>query len=188
MGYVGWVHARREVEGWGVEDEYFDTASGAWVSATRGAEGLRVRMYVPAERKQVTYDSAEGVVRVGELDDELAERWAAEVRGRTMTADWLASELPGVTLRRETDGELDRYETSAPGGVAAVCPDGRCTVPRVEGVTWADARTGLVRRTEAAIGGLHVTCQYGYGVAAVRDVYEVGVPREARVVDERPCQ
>jgi hypothetical protein len=55
-------------------------------------------------------------------------------------------------------------------------------------VTWADARTGLVRRSDATIGGKRVTCQYMYGGPAIRDVFALGVPHDAPVVDERPHQ
>jgi hypothetical protein len=194
MRYAGWVHARREVLGWGQEDEYFDTVSGTWASVTRGPEGLRVRMYVPGERAELTYDSGEGVVRVRELDEGFAERWAADVRARTMKADWLTSGVPaGVTVTRVRDGELDRYETSTSASAQAgtACADGSAAgtaVPRIEGVTWADARTGLVRRSDATIGGMRVTCQYMYGGPGVRDVFEMGVPRDTLVVDERPWQ
>lgn len=188
MGYAGWVHARREIEGWGREDEYFDTVSGTWVSAMWGPQGLLVRMYVPTEQKEVTYDSTDKVVRVREMDEAFAAERAAAVRGRALTAEWLLAEMPGVTVTRVREGDLDRYESSTEETDGEAWGDGHRPLPRVEGITWADARTGLVRRSDARIGGMRVTCQYRYGGPAVRDVFEVGVPRDTRVVDERPYQ
>lgn len=185
MRYAGWVHIRGEMEGNWCSEHHFDTTSGTSVMLWRVPEGLTVKMYIPAERKEVVYHETDAVVRVADLHDESATQLVALAGRHELTVEDLVSGRPGATAVRTGGGELDRYQISIPAEDKATCTDGRCSRPAAEGVVWADSSTGLVRRADLLVGGKRMTSEYTYGEPAIRDVYDVGVPRGARVVDSR---
>jgi hypothetical protein len=58
----------------------------------------------------------------------------------------------------------------------ATIPAGRISI-------WIDPQTQLIRRMDAPADGM--TMEYSYGAPEIRDIYDLGVPRTATIVDAR---
>jgi hypothetical protein len=55
-----------------------------------------------------------------------------------------------------------------------------------ETVVWADPQTKLIKKGRSKTGGEVSEFSFTYGDPAIRDVYDLGVPRNAKVIDARP--
>jgi hypothetical protein len=192
MGYAGWIHVRGESEGHeGWAEIYVNLPDGVRVLAEHGPGGLEVQMHALARHEKVTYRTRDNAVRLGRLSDEEVARWDVETHGFPLELGDVLKAWPKERVTRSQEDGLERYELSPsedqsaiPAGAA--CAAGNCFWGGLKsGVMWTDAGSGLIRRMELRSAGRALSCRYTYGGPGVRDVYDLGVPRETRVIDGR---
>ena len=49
---------------------------------------------------------------------------------------------------------------------------------------WVEPQTKLIRRLETRLDGEPLVLEYSYGEPQIRDIYDLGVPRNAQRVEE----
>ena len=202
--YSGWVHIRTE----GVflpatapatrpastqpvtYISHFNTIDGTSASIAQvNNETLNVDMYIPSRREQFTFNSCTGEITIGRTAD--FSNWAKMMAEYPLTvADTLALRkqqglaLPKVT--ESTEQGLVRFDiTSDPADAKRASDDQRDALP-AHAIIWTDPQTKLIRKAQYESGGERSTARYDYGDPVIREIYDVGVPRDAKVVDHRP--
>jgi hypothetical protein len=185
--YRGWVHTRTTEQAQGAAPsnalsvKHFNTATGAWAQEMHLPDGtLEVHMYLPDEKKEVVYTSRDKEVRLGDMSALFADGWRKEVANSPLTVAAAFAGNAGVVVRSRPEGKLLRYDYAFPNARAAdegPYPE-RCTV-------WADPESRLIQKVMTAFPGSTTTQEFSYGLPEIRDVYDLGVPRDARVVDLR---
>jgi hypothetical protein len=196
--YSGWVHVRfATIDKAGNEidtetmTEHINTATGAAAYDTQVDEIRYVSLSFPQSGEMHRYDSASGEIRINDVIELVSQGRAERLRSYPLT---LAAAVEGVKNRasgrhpivtEQTEHGLLRLDVnfSEPPAVAA---DGSASVP-TSATLWADPQTKLLRRSryEDAGGTIH-QMGFTYGAPAVQSLYDLGVPRDAAVIDERP--
>ena len=160
---------------------YFNTADGTEAQVGRHEGILHVKMSVPARKEQFWYDGKLNQVRIVALPDEVVERMRRiQPQAAAALIDSLirAERSDALEVQRTRKDGLDRFEIrfkdpSQAGGF--------------KGATiWVDPDTRLIRKIQLEIEEAgEVTYAYTYGPPAIKDIYDLGVPRDAKVIDER---
>ncbi|HZZ43453.1 MAG TPA: hypothetical protein VFE58_10995 [Tepidisphaeraceae bacterium] len=185
--YHGWVHNRGIVPGKGEFITHTDTETGTWAEVHREGGEMTVHMYLPAKKEEIRYDSKDGVVRIGEISAELARQRKQIVDGMPWTVGEAVASIPGAKVEEARDGEMEKYEIRLPKDDPKTAMALRRTAypDRVE--IWTDSRTHLIRKASIFVDGKDVINEITYGDPAIHDVYELGVPRDAKVVNVGPA-
>jgi len=185
--FKGWVHIRESIQG---EKNFFvqhiNNETGAWASERHVDGGLDVQMYLPAENEEIKYSSGDGQVKIGEISPEFASRWKTEMQHFPLTKEALLAKVPGATVRRSDDGGLIRFDVAFPADDTRSAQEQNRTEYPSSAVVWIDPTSKLIVKGQSTTDGKLVTMQSSYGDPAVRDVFDVGVPKNAKVVDLRP--
>ena len=203
--YRGWVHMRSEEPGEKPGDaprigvSHLNTIDGTWVIDHQTANFRRVQMYVPKTKEEYTYDLATNEVHVGDLAESFATAWAEQMRNYPLTVmagqDELKKRgLSPAKIVEARDGELQKFEILMSDGAAAPpatqpTTRGATTRPQIEKATiWSDPKTKLITKGTFTTEGDMFTVTYSYGDPQIASIYDVGVPRDAKVVDNRVKQ
>ncbi len=189
--YKGWVHTRNTVAG---EDPnnycvtHFNNETGAWVSEVHSDGALEVEMYVPAEKEEVKYDSKTGEIRMGEVYANFAVEWKKIVQQMPLTITEELKNSATAKIRETREGDLNRFDLIPSTEMEKTRDHDPANDQPQQATTWADARTNLIQKIQVTTAGKIETCTYTYGNPEIRDIYDVGVPRNAKVLDSRPTQ
>lgn len=187
--YQGWIHTRSvhtrnalsnrpDAIAWASQappphDYYFNTSD-----RTR-ASTLTMSYASPKEEVWWQYDKDANEVRVSRFDP------SAPGSGVPFSTDWLT--IDGLlqhftehqrefSVTRRNDPEFDQYE------IAMAMPD----VPHQRRMTLSfDRESRLLRKALIIDPGSSVEMTYDYPRAGPASIYDLGVPRDARVVDTR---
>jgi hypothetical protein len=185
-GYKGWVHATMG-EGrpqWGVT--HFNNDSGMWATEVHDGDRVEIQMYDRAARTETKYFSSDGVIRIGTMHESFAERWKAMIQDSPLTLAENMPSVPASKVKQSEDGGLMRYDIELPPEPASRPAKGSAGEKPTSMTMWVDPKTKLIQRSKSTEDGQEITCKYAYGPPAIRDVYDLGVPRDAQVVDARP--
>jgi len=88
-----------------------------------------------------------------------------------------------LVIKHRIDGEMDRFDITFPkDDPRAAAAQQRSELP-LNATVWADAHTHLIRRVDLTTKETHVDGQITYGPPAIKDLYDVGVPSAAKVVN-----
>jgi outer membrane lipoprotein-sorting protein len=201
-GYKGWItwtqnNTQDSRQAGRVDYEItFNTETGTSLSKENLGDHLEIRMFIPDEKKQIVYDSRDGQIKITALNDFYAELQKKNmlVLGQsagisTTTAPAPASSIPGINIVQSTDAGLLRLDiTYPPDNSLKPSPENRNTYPQRMTV-WADPSTKLIQRRQmTAVDGKTTESTYRYGESAMHDIYDAGVPKNAKVIDLRPTQ
>ena len=207
--YRGWIHV--EIDSAPVipphlqahvrspTEMHYNTADRRFAGAftLNGQRGLK--MIIPAKSEQWLYSEAAKELAITSSSEQsaiammvwgaddplklaaLLEKWDAErSRGRGIKA-WLLGRrqrLEGGGVERTEEGEFIRFDLTP--------PDKYQTTPPGKTTYWCDRTTKLIRRVDRDVGGGNrVVLAYSYGAPEIRDIYDLGVPRDVRVTDTR---
>jgi hypothetical protein len=194
-GYKGWI-ARKITwsKGAGFVNYYMNTITGQNASASHDHDGRlsEITMFVPDERTQITYqrehssDFRDGEVRITEL-------WPDSVRFYKKLGNQLGMDAvfqsqpinPRAKVTKSTENGLLRFDINHSQELPAK--------PRPDAIQsetfWADPQTKLLQRIRKTMfNGIVYEDNYTYGQAIHHDVFDLGVPRTAKVDDLRPNQ
>jgi hypothetical protein len=173
--YKGWVHTRMSSPG---EKKpfsvtHYNNDTGASATETRDGDAFEIEMDVPAERLEVKYSSEDNTVRIGEVWEQFAENWRKLMQRTPLTAAETLPKVPDADVKESKDGDLVRYDVRTKGS-------------KDVHTIWADSKTKLIVKGVDRSDGQTVEFLVTYGEPAIRDVYDLGVPRTAKVLDARP--
>jgi hypothetical protein len=186
--FKGWVHIRESVQG--EKDfsvQHVNNETGAWASESHTNAGLFVQMYVPAEKEEIKYSSSDGQVKIGEISQEFASGWKADIQKYALTEDALLATVPGATVRQSDDDGLIRFDVTFPADDPEKAREQHRTVyPTSPVALWVDPRSKLIVKGSATVEGKSITTERNYGDPVIHDVFDLGVPKNAKVVDARP--
>ncbi|HEX4053169.1 MAG TPA: hypothetical protein VHX86_02790 [Tepidisphaeraceae bacterium] len=196
-GFKGWVHVMPVGQGdplsaikLRVQSIDINTSSGDFAIVANVYGALIVQMYSPAAHEMRTYTSLSGTVLISSVPGDAAEtRRAAEfpfkladflkrITSRGLTAPTVAESNDqglqkfNLTLSDDSKKTLDQYPE---------LPNGNATL-------WVDPQSKLIRKMTSQIEGQPVIMEYTYGEPNIRDIYDLGVPKTARIVDNRQVE
>jgi hypothetical protein len=100
--------------------------------------------------------------------EDLGRQLGLAVSLDALQSDWKSA---GLKVEHSTDDGLDRY-------VVHFSPNAK--------TFWFDPATKRIIRTQGPTGTKVWTQYYRYNAPAVREIYDLGVPRNATIVDHRP--
>jgi hypothetical protein len=179
--YQGWVHSTMADSSHKLREIiHFNIQTGLWASENRNGDKREIIIYDPTAKTETRYSSTNNMVRIGALYEEFAGQWKQMIRQWPLTVAENAALIPGTKVKELKDGEFLRYELEFPKKVRGKERPERAVI-------WVDRKTKLIQRGTVNLdGGEAMTFTYTYGEPAVGDVYDLGVPRDAVVVDARP--
>jgi len=208
--YRGWIHTRSETEGQpGYTIQHVNNQTGVFAleahgpsaaaallmsgnglvseNTTSGPDGLAVQMWVPGERLDVNYNSNDRTIRKGQVNEQFAVLWKAQMQNTPLTVNAQIAKGPDVRVEQSKDGALDRYEITLPPEDPAKPRDKNTQAANPEKVVmWADPATKLIQRGEMVSAGETEKFTVTYGPPDIKEIYDLGVPRDAKVIDLRP--
>jgi len=191
--YEGWVHITGQISGAGQSggrgpesiEAYLNPADGTEISIRQHEGKQSINMYRPSRQEMMEYDSGSNEVWIRSVEAEAA----SSVADGEPTISWMLAGLrrgnksDGITASRTRENHLDRYDIVYP---AEVRQNRERPVHAAIQRVWVDPTTQLIRRTWVQSNGETLTLDWSYGERSIHDIYDLGVPRDARVVDTRP--
>ena len=215
--YRGWVHMRSEEPGEKPGDaprigySHVNTMDGTWVLDHQTTGFRRVQMYVPKAKEEYTFDLTTNEVRVGDLAESFATAWTEQMRNFPLTVMAAEAErkkrgLPPAEIVEQRDGDLERFEVvleplpatqpavmldPLPATQPATQPTTRRAATRLQierATIWTDPKTKLITKGTFTTDGHSFTMTCTYGDPQIASIYDVGVPRDAKVIDNRVKQ
>ncbi len=143
----------------------------------------RTVFFLSTSRNEMTqYDSKTNQIVKGALNPVFAKMMnetgilQATPKGLLQTMASKKKQTSKVTRSRE--GELDCFTATLSG------PTGRPETLTI----LANPKTQLIQKIRIEQNGMRAVYRYTYGPPEIKDIYDVGVPRDAKVVDNRPAQ
>lgn len=189
VAYKGWVHVAVTMKGGGRMVNHFNSADGTAARVTELPSGRRsITWLSPAQGQLQSYGSESNELRIADAGSAtLFGKSSPETLQEAMAQVRLMLRSFKPQVQQEPDGDLKRFTVSAAGADPDATPIERVTI-------WVEPTTALVHRLKVDVGqqpkntklrsvGYEQT--YSYGGAAIEDIYSLGVPRDAKVVDLR---
>lgn len=136
-----------------------------------------VHMRIPSQKLWYIYDSRDKQLRISEVSGAVAYGWSDNVNELPLTPEKLLqlSKAKGTVVTKSNDGELTRFDIANSDDAS------------IHTTVWSDPQTNHIRKVNATRKGDASTAEYTYGAPRIRDIYDVGVPRDAEIVDGRPA-
>jgi hypothetical protein len=147
-------------------------------------------MFRPAWREQHSYDARRNEIRIRDLGVSGGELWKSIARAYPLTVSDLLkvieeSGAAAPTVKERVEDGLLRFDVELAVPAGATQPTtGRATLPS-KGTLWADRRTKLIAKLQYDSAGATKTFRFTYGAPDIGDLYDLGVPRDARIIDNR---
>jgi hypothetical protein len=185
--FKGWVHIRESSPG--EKDfsvEHVNNETGAWASESHVNGGLDVEMYVPAEKEEIRYSSSDGKVKISEISQDFANGWKTIAQNYPLSMDSVLAQVPGATVRQSDDGGLIRFDVAFPVDDPQKAREQNRSVYPSGVVMWADPTSKLIMKGRYTVEGKSLTMECSYGDPVIHDIFDVGVPKDSKIVDLRP--
>lgn len=133
-------------------------------------------------RRNMFYDRKSNTIYVGNISptqmaqsfEEAAKRLSLAVSIQGLMNDWKKQENEGeLKVKQSHQGGYERYDLQFPGGNQTL---------------WVDPKTKLLAKVHTRFSDhTEGTSYYRYNDPVVREIYDIGVPRDAKIVDNRPA-
>lgn len=205
QAFQSWVHVVLHKDAIPPTETYFNTVDGTHAIVSHGTGRLRVKYRVPTTGEWLEYDAESGEITAKQLSqreaDSLGHKWSnmpvlpaaiferyKRVTGRNPSQVKWTMEDGFERFDITFCDEFEQAETIMDDNGSLARIPMRMTM-------WADPTSKLIRKVQALtvsreVGGQlsqgEMEWSYTYGEPAIRDIYDVGVPRDARIVDQRP--
>lgn len=200
--YKGWIHVEAQgkltTPGPPLPTTRFhmNTVDGTRITDQTGADGQRtVTMRIPARNEVITYDSSSGEIRRSNLIPMIAKGMPATAEGSLFTVSaMLAGFRKNIgreprSIERATDNGSDRYDIvffTDDQEARALC-EAKGVDPMITRTTvWVTPTTDMIHKMQFVQQGVEVTARITYGKPEIRTLYDLNVPRDAKVIDNRP--
>jgi len=185
--FQGWIHIRTDSEGdKELEVQHINNQSGAMATTSVVNGVLDVEMALPDQLELLHYDGASHELKIGPITQESAKGWKATTKDFPLTIAACLAEVPGIEVRQTAEGKLLRFDLTLPPDDPAKAAQENRTLYPAAAVVWTDPETGLIQKGTTIAEGKSVKVEVTYGDPIIRDIFDVGVPRDAKVIDLRP--
>lgn len=131
-----------------------------------------------------SYDSVTNRIEINSLDPAVAERM---IRGttRVLTAEGMVEQLAETNgtrfkLTKTREGQMDRFQIVPEEGAQKDVSEDEDTTSIL-----VDPDTKLIQQLVTHECSIRVSFRYVYGEPIIQDIYDLGVPRDATVLDKR---
>ena len=192
QAYRGWVHMTSESPGEKPGDAprvgrtHLDTADGTFFSERQQGTWREIRMIIPAANEVRTYDSGANqiVIEHADLSGAVDHLRNFPLTVAAAEADRQKRGLPPARIEQHAEGNLDRFDLAVPPSAPATRPSLPLDFERA--TVWSDPKTKLITRIDVKYPGkpaFSVTATYGG--PALTSLYDLGVPRDTKVIDKR---
>lgn len=200
--YKGWVHIRPQQRPASTAPAsrrslleptdvimHINTADGR-VAVQFKVLGMRnVLMNVPERQEQLVYNSAMNAVRIDAIGKDVAKGWIkaaadAPLRLADMLAEMKKSGMAEPRVTSTDDNGLTRFELTFPQDGRPV-PDRYREIAMAGQTVWVDPESKLIRRMRTHSEGRDLLVETSYGAPEIRDIYDLGVPRDTQAIDAR---
>jgi len=168
-----------------------NTADGTVAEVREYAARLDVTMYFPQKREMATYSGQSNEIRLGSLSDERAKAvpniaLPATV-GEMLTMIKTQMVHEPASVKETPEGDLKRYDIVffASDAEARKFREERNGDPLLRGMTVWVNRDKLMTRVKFDDPSVPVTLDATYGPPEIHDIYDLGVPHSAKIIDER---
>jgi hypothetical protein len=173
--------------------EHRNTIDGTLATVQPTATGKLVTLRSPATGEESVYASEIGEIEVRSMHPTNVKTLQSQVDPLTLAEFLKHLSAPGrrapLAIQKTEEAGLDRYDFTLfkSRKEAEEFAKANGTVLMGDKISlWIDRRTGLFARTRyVPVEGVTVTVDYTYGKPEIRDIYDLGVPRTAKVVDRR---
>ena len=188
-GYLGWVHLS-DGDDKNVSGNSWNTRTGATASASGSGDAFNASLRDPVRLELSDYHASTGILRTNDLapsplGDSLNMHFPIaydDLLAKLQTA--LGKE--NVKVNRTSEQGRDRYDftlTFPPvKGFSDILARDQWSPLNTISTAWVDPKTGLLQKVTG--GGKSVTLTYG--APEINSIYDLGVPRDAKVVSNRP--
>jgi hypothetical protein len=145
-----------------------------------------IRLFFPNRGEIMEYNSKHQAVALGTLHPSEVRRIADEVAHYAMTVDAMVkmikeSHADIMGTKEEKDGPYNRLHIVFVGG--SMC-DGK--EAGGYNTIWYDPKTRLIHKLQANFGHGDQEMTYTYLKKDIKDVFDLGVPRDSQILDSRP--
>ncbi|MCK4626470.1 MAG: hypothetical protein KAV00_14220, partial [Phycisphaerae bacterium] len=195
--YKGWIHVTLEtvnspksasssakIPRSGVT--HINTADNTIIQVVDFVGGERAVMYASVSRREIIYYSSRtNEIEIRSIDSYAARKMSDAALNQTTAKGILdgisEGEREKFNVKKSKDGRYERFD---------VIPLGETGFKSA--VLLIDPKSKLVHKL-TVVGGMNrddldIILKYTYGKPAIKDIYSVGVPRDAKVIDNRPVQ
>jgi len=204
--YQGWVHIQvRFQQGMSLPAgagsvptqawEHTNTRDGTWAKVLEFDRRREVTLYLPASKAVARYNSKSGEIRWGDLTADIAKAMAetAATSPPATTASSLASFKKATgrdpaEIRRTDENRMERYDVTFfkdEQEARKFRKDHPQFGPLTGFTLWADRKTKLIQKLRLTQQGVSMIGIVSYGKPEIQGIYDLGVPRDAKVVDNR---
>jgi hypothetical protein len=177
--YRGWIHVNVTRDNRPITATHINTVDGTFACTWFDDQGqpLMYEYDVPATGQQSVYMRGVDDVRVGSLPPSVLMQHVQRMSEATSFARLVERVDAHVgsesfDVRRSQEGDVERFDFSWRGA-------GEGKVSQVS--VLADPQTQMVHTITTSRAGSTIEESYTYGQPALRDIYDLGVPREATV-------
>lgn len=182
-GFKGWIHVTQQARSGERFMAHYQAATGtlAWVSEW---QDWRRATFISLDRgTQVVYDNQDGRIRLTSITREYYERQLASVSQRVTPAQYIRETRErfggsGLNVARALEGNEERFEMTNTSPEASTSCARKLTL-------WAQTDTARITRVRCGEGDAAGETRYAYDERVIRDIYDLGVPKDAAVVDDR---
>jgi hypothetical protein len=195
--YNGWICLTPETLPEAVQPK-FGSRWTSWVTYAAPAEKksaevtqftdgtLCVIWYSFGERITHAFDSRTGEVHISPLSENMG-RQRSLAFGLPLGPDFRAvlsslaewSDSSAQKISQTSDGAYVRFDIHFEENGPGVGPLNELSV-------WVDPKTKLIQKWKTISSQTDLVFRFAYETSGIKDIYDIGVPRDARVIDDRP--
>jgi len=201
--YKGWIHMTlgdlqigdpsvlpKEIPPLKSGSQHVNTTDGTIVNVIKFEDYFTVRFMSPPRGEYSEYDGKTNQLRIGTLADVTAKSLRESASKSPTTLEGLLAilkeqQLEKLEIIRTENGLYDRYEIRLTEPETKARNDNATLFK--EAAIWVNRTTKLIEKAKMQMPkNVSFMVTFTYGEPVINDVYDVGVPRDAEVVNNRP--
>ncbi len=206
--YKGWIHvvAKPQLSSTvpsalkirlpSLAHEHINTIDGTSVKVKEFKDERLIDFFSPPRKERITYSSKTGEIRIGSMSDEMCKAMAKSASTSPSVSQYLAmlkkeTGRDPYEVKRTRDGRTERYDIVPfkDAAEAKKCRAENSSFMSYSNLTvWVDPKSKLIQKLRIEQEGIIVVASFTYGEPVIKDIYSLGVPRDAKVIDSRLAQ
>lgn len=184
-GYVGWIHVESVGKPSDLESSFHVNPRDNTVAMVTNFNGNKEIEYLSAAKDEyLRYDVKTNTI-TRNVNNAKGTKAIADTAKRQFMPDGLIDDLgkhARLAVTRSKDGELARFDIANEGS-----RDIRFAVPQ-KLIVLVDPRTSLTQEIRTIYReDSSLTMKFTYGKPAIESIYDLGVPKDAKIVDAPPA-
>jgi hypothetical protein len=195
--FQGWIHISSEIseeishKNNAVHEEHINTLDETYIVVTKTAKNFQVQFYSPANDLYADYGIMKQQVAYYELGSYSTKQ---KVEDLPLTLKKILTQFRNQTQKdpyevlHHREGPYDRVDVrffKDEDEAKRICQEKKVCAPPMPVTFWIDANTHLVHKLAHEFNGKQRFVHITYGDPVIRDIYDLGVPQSADVIDHR---